>query len=328
MSGIKYALLAGTIFSLGACTPMDQSALVYSSAQSVGIKAASGTADSPGAKLIFGYDQLDAAYVPVMVGRHCSDGADCNSDPYRLHPIVGRNTMSNEIGDNDPVRKAGEAFERAMRDVTDKMAKVDASKSERDSAQLNLAALRDKIKATAPAGPDTGGAPLSPPGDAATQTALTNPLEAEKIAAEKRLNGAESQLADANASLKRAEADRDAAGQRYLTELKKQGRIADADIKEDAFSVFGRFNTNAKINPPKATDNASDTNIALGKVFSTGVAAQFLTQGIATAACLEQGAQLMGYIVDKDETLQTKDRKDAAQKIIRHCTADDTAPQQ
>jgi hypothetical protein len=323
MSGIKYALLAGTIFSLGACTPMDQSALVYSSAQSVGIKAASGTADSPGAKLIFGYDQLDAAYVPVMVGRHCSDGADCNSDPYRLHPIVGRNTMSNEIGDNDPVRKAGEAFERAMQEAEEKKKIVDSQKAEITSAKERRIQL-DKDIAAAKA------AALADPAisDGPSPEAKLAALQTDWQRLDERIPQAEKELTAQELSFAQAEANRDAAGQRYLTELKKQGRIADADIKEDAFSVFGRFNTNAKINLPKATDNASDTNIALGKVFSTGVAAQFLTQGIATAACLEQGAQLMEYIVGEDEPSKKQARNNAAQKIIRHCTADDTAPQQ
>lgn len=75
------------------------------------------------------------------------------------------------------------------------------------------------------------------------------------------------------------------------------------DDKEDALSVFGSFNGSAK-------GDAKGAGLALGKSFSTGVAAQNLTQGlaggskqVAIAACIDAGERAIQGAAPADQTL-------------------------
>ena len=59
--------VALSLLALAACAPLPQAALVYSSRVSFGVTVTSNPASASGATLSIGYDQLDAAYVPVSV---------------------------------------------------------------------------------------------------------------------------------------------------------------------------------------------------------------------------------------------------------------------
>ena len=118
-------------------------------------------------------------------------------------------------------------------------------------------------------------------------------LEVAKKAATNSVGEKKSQLAAANLSVKAAEASVQAADKELFDFLRENRdvlstaiRRAQAETKHDAYSVYGTFaaDTGASTAGPRSsasTGNASaESVLKVGKVFSTGVASQNLTQGL------------------------------------------------
>lgn len=108
--------------------------------------------------------------------------------------------------------------------------------------------------------------------------------------------------------------------------------IASVDAKQDAYSVFGSFDGSAGANGHVDQNGkpTAEATLVVGKVFSTGVASQFLTQGLkalytgkGSSACLTQATVLrQDYALNLDLTKEADKKKmsDFAAKLLAMCS--------
>jgi peptidoglycan hydrolase CwlO-like protein len=294
--------------ALGACTPLNQAALVYSSKAQVGVNVAAGTPENPGVELSIGVNVVDAAYVPTAVARNCENATpkDCETTSYDVIPIYGRNDRSNQDRASEvALDDANRELEVKRKQVADLQAKIDEATSLAKSAAERITALDAAIevetkRAAAPTDP-----PTAPAVDLAT-------LRTQKKTLEDDRDKASGKLPALNSSLQAALSERD----RVLARVQQLQAARDRsrqDQKADALSVFGSFDTNtsASGSVKPGGETGAGAGVALGKVFSTGVAAQNLTQGIgdsarvsAMARCLAEAKTLADTVTDPGKKQQ------------------------
>jgi hypothetical protein len=276
-----------------------QAPLVYSSKQQAGINITTTSAETPGIEISMGYKSLDAAYVPVAVARECLKGEagdkgaeDCSDEAYRIIPIVGGNNVSFGI-DSSPegLAKAQSAYSEARVETATARGelKAKADQNEVAEAERDAAQLAREQAATARA--------LVPADGDATQA------EAAKTEAQARYDRALKALEAAAKAQKAAQDRLDLATAKETAiagEIQSiQNALADSGTnnRQDALSVYGRFDASGTGSGKKDEVTA---NGVVGKVFSTGVASQFIADGIArgvattaTADCIKQGTALL-----------------------------------
>lgn len=256
---------------LTACAPMEQVPLVYSSKNIFGVSLNSGSAEQPGLDVTIGYKGLDAAYVPVAVAKACPKelGEHCIHSMFEMKPLTG---VSNEAGrqsaDNSRI-------DRLTADVRD--AKKAAEDKEREAAELRtlLKANDDQrvgladlvMQRDALAAAEQNDANRKDLEDRQQKIAAISKLEPAKDT-QKRIDDLEKQAHDARG----AEA-RDAAQLGTLLAIRQVDRQG---TFTDAYSVYGSFGGSAS--------GGTKAELSLGKTFSTGIAAQNISRGIATSA--------------------------------------------
>jgi hypothetical protein len=108
--------------------------------------------------------------------------------------------------------------------------------------------------------------------------------------------------------------------------------IASIDAKQDAYSVFGSFDGSAGANGHVDSNGkpTGEATLVVGKVFSTGVASQFLTQGLkalyagkGNSACITQVASLrqdFALNLDPNNAGDKKKIADFSAKLVAMCT--------
>jgi predicted nucleic acid-binding Zn-ribbon protein len=255
---------------VGACAPMEQVPLVYSSKVLGGAHVEAGTPENPGLSVNLGFKTLDAAYVPVAVAKWCQSGTSCENDIYKPMPVAG----TSDEDTNSPLQVE-------LKGVNERIAKLEQQKSEA-VAQLNrlndlekesrerksriealTKSVQDLAAAASLSGEDTEKlATARLELKAAEDFEAPETIKARAAAVSATITGLTSSIAEATTR------------QNELRAMVASSRL---DKKSDAYSVYGSFEGNTGGNSGGAT-------LALGKVFSTGVAAQNLTQGIREAA--------------------------------------------
>ncbi len=82
---------------------------------------------------------------------------------------------------------------------------------------------------------------------------------------------------------------------------KESKKLEEIEGKSDAYSVFGSFDSGTKLNKSTDTSDGISAGVSLGKMFSTGVAAQNVSQGIqesssylARKQCLDSLSKVLG----------------------------------
>ncbi|QHL91458.1 hypothetical protein GVO57_12375 [Sphingomonas changnyeongensis] len=262
---VSIALLA----LLGGCAAMEQAPLVYSSAKQFGLGVKSGAPDAPGLDVTIGFRALDAAYVPVAVAKQCPAGQQCSGVSYNVLPINGKSEISG-LRQVDDQRIAAEtrAIEEGVRAI-----------DERARRKAALAASVAEIKLLA-----TDQARLA----ALTAAAATAPLSATEDAERVQLQARVDRVTKLDAQALGAEITRlegeNATTARQVEEARGRLRTLLAqrseqtgDAKTDALSVYGTFNGDS-------SGNVDGASLRLGNTFSTGVAAQNMTQGLRESA--------------------------------------------
>ena len=248
--------LALLILPLTGCAPLQQAPLVYGSKVSLGINVSGQTTEQPaGVSINIGYEQIDAAYVPVMVAKACDkmddtkDLSHCRDTIYKLHNVTAA------CGDisSDKVKDLITNLRKAEHEREEADKKLKAAVMERTSAQ-------DKDKKA---------------GNDATQ----------KEESLKALNAAKEKEKD-------AEAEKRAAYEKYE---RLWGDLNATKIKQDAYSVFGTFAADTQIGVGSSQGN---TALKIGKVFSTGVASQNLTEGLQKYYQTAGGSQCLAAAKD------------------------------
>lgn len=308
------------VLGIVGCAPLQQAPLVYSSKVTVGIDVSGTTTEQPGVSINVGYKQVDAAYVPVAVAKPCEsketgNQPNCTDPIYQLKQIEGKN----KVGDSEVPKSALEAAQKRISEFKQISQARDSAEAElakaisrRDDAQKLLQTLvadkKDALKAA----------------DEKNVADLT-PAETLLIAERQKKT---TQLADENTAVAKAEAQRKKADEAFnnanVTGLvEAYGLVGGENNKTDAYSVFGSFDANTKAGAETggSTTPKGEVALVIGKVFSTGVASQFLTEGMrgyyagmgaaqvakAKTSCLTVGEN---YISEYKKTLNLNDDAD------------------
>lgn len=312
----RSATLAAPVLlaAVSACAPMEQAPLVYSSRAQIGVGITSGTTENPGLDVNIGFKALDAAFVPVAVAKHCGEGQDCDAIKYDIVPVEGQAELRG-LSSND---------ERALADAEVTLA---GKEKERDDtiarlgearAALNaldrLPSMRTEYDQLAPKTANGVEQPLSA-ADKAKRDGLK--VQIDRLAAIEPAKAEITQDIEELEALKKRNEDAVANAEQSRNQLRQRSKEETGDMKRDAFSVYGTFNG-------EATGNAQGASLVAGKVFSTGVAAQNLTQGVreaskanATTACLVAAGALL-----KDASLTDDQKKALPERLLKLCGID------
>lgn len=296
--------LCSAAFLASACAPLAQAPLVYSSKVSGGLSIVTTVADSPGVDVNIGYKAADTAYVPVAVSQPCAK-TEGSSGCIGSNPITVISAGDNNSSDGDIREERLEAARRAASEALKPEARaqseVDKARIALDSDPANQQVLalqaRLDVVRTLPANPD--GSPASIQGE--TEASLT----VKRDAAQAAIANLRSTLAARQQELTAASDARKNADT-LVAALEESLRRQGSSVRQDAYSVFGSFNNTTSGNgstsskPGEGSSSPSVTaSMTLGKVFSTGMASQNVTDGLrrsatitATAQCL-QAAQVL-----------------------------------
>lgn len=295
------------------CGTIDQVPLVYVSTVKVGVSAESGTPQVPGAKVVIGVDATDAAMVPVAYGRTCNHAteANCGKDDHPIKRIFGQNDISPAEFLNtanaqaaalksisDRIRSSEKALQEAIaRQIAASSSLEKLKLDEQRLEQLNKKITNDSI---APAGVDPA---LAPPVDTAMANEIVT-LRSSTAAlpvAQKEFTDADTSVIHAQGILKAAYDDFERQ-QAMLSETLAR-HPSELGQRKDALSVFGSFNTTAN-----GSTAPTGAGLTLGKSFSTGIAAQLLSEGLKGAArytaaqkCLDTAKTMS---LDKEDILK------------------------
>jgi hypothetical protein len=298
LSQLQIAVLA---LVTSACAPLQQAPLVYSSKQTLGVDLSSATTEQPGISLNLGFKSVDAAYVPVAVARPCTEteAVKCVGKEYKLLPIVGGRTVSDSSGTKSAVDEAQQivaAYDAAV--LKKKAADQAVSDAEKLLAQYNdrvkllqahLASAQQLLSQLPPAAAGASAPVAAVDGKNAKET--VDDLKTSLGQAQADVVKGEGALAAAKVADTAAQADVDSQPISKVLDALKVVVTAESK-RNDSYSVFGSFSSGTSLGAttsvPAASSSAdgkptgANAAVSLGKIFSTGVAAQNLTEGIGS----------------------------------------------
>ncbi len=250
---MRSLMLASSLFVAG-CSPLQQAPLMYTSKQVFGVDISAPTTESTGVTMNLGFKNVDAAYVPIAVSK---EGAD--------HINIVSATYGSSDGAQGP--SSGDL----------QVSRVNALKAAilgEQTAQNNLKSANDEFTAAQQYNTYISAGDTEQARSLVASSVFNSPnltrhnalITLNKEIPSNDVAGLKSALIGAEELLRKATYNVDMA-KKDLAELLYVQR-------SDAMSVYGSFG---------ATTNgsASSLNNKLGKMFSTGVAAQNLTEGIA-----------------------------------------------
>lgn len=302
---------------LSACAALQQAPLLYASKSTVGLDVSTSTTETPGGSISIGVKIVDYAYVPVAVSkvRDRPGQGDVHED---IVPIVaaygeGATAAGLDALSDDNKRKLQEyldakANDQKLLDVlkeqqtrrqvieSDLVAgKAQVERYKRDIAELELVESKRAQEATAAAAAASApvaGAPTAPPAPAVPSTstppaAMSTARTAQQMA-ERTLRTREDQLVKVDADIKTTKdtlAERKLVTDRLFKAAAEAVSVLRTD-KTDAMSVYGRFNTQADVPAGSASSPSPSAGLTAGKIFSTGVASQNLTEAVRQEAAL------------------------------------------
>lgn len=298
MKGALFSLAASTVL-LG-CAPLEQAPLLYTSTVTVGASTGVNTTETPGFDFTFGYKQTDAAYVPVAVSKNGSPDDPNSASIYNIQLIQATKadltkseeaTNSSHLDNLEKSKKKLDAYEanyKALVNLKDQLNSEMAS---------NSGLIRDLMEEK-------------------SRVQQSSELNSEEKA--KKIDGIQESLNLAGSSKSQLDIkyskilDDIAASEANLKDASKEYTVLRAEIesqdgsqgdgsKFDAYSVYGSFDskTGAFGGAKPGSENA------LGKVFSTGVAAQTLAEAekekarmAGTTNCLKNVEALAKELAD------------------------------
>jgi len=321
---------------LGACAPLQQAPLVYSSRLVVGLDVSANVAENQGGSISIGVKSVDSAYVPVAVSKQLDQRSDKAEKTLEVRVIEARYGEGSTAETSDDATNAernrkidGYFSAKQSADlVVSQLATLEKDISAQTTLITQLESLKSSILAASKIPEPIAQVASEPPAPpSARSEALKmraddiNKLNADRSASIATLtvqpdgmynvvqviNDIDSKLM----LLKNAKASIE--GQ--LPDLKTQRQIkvdqaaqAKAEAirvtglsqtnKTDAMSVYGRFDSNGSGNTSEGR-----ANLLVGKVFSTGLASQNLTEAVkleARSRCLASGFEFAKNMPETD----------------------------
>lgn len=311
-------VLGTAAVALAGCSSVDQVPLVYVSTVKVGVNVESGSAETPGAKLMIGFDATDAAYVPVAVARTCKGESlemmeVCAKHLKDIALIKGQSEALNE---NDKSRIKQLADDANA--LSDKMVRTANSYS----AALSLEAKAQSDVSVAEGAKKEYEALLKERDkEGADFTKAEQLNEAKNKAAEIEMRKVASSAASEAVEAARETLNEDKDKLKNLTseflQLIPQQNGSSLG-RNDALSVFGTFSGKVDGNAGGNTG----ASLKLGKSFSTGVAAQSLSEGIASREkeSVKSRPECINAVVAGFDKIKPKERKvDTLERLIAAC---------
>lgn len=275
--------------AVGACAPLAQAPLIYSSKNSYGIDISATSTETPGVSFAIGVKLVDAAYVPVAVAVPCEGvqgqgtPAACADSRYELQRIQGTSTLQ------DNSSPLAQLAEKRKSEVAVATALALTKQAEFDKANLALTtdqALAKTIAAAQTARDATqDGTPAREEAQAKLDAA--NAASSRVPTDQKTLTTVQAELGDANRA-------RDAAQKAYDAAVTARS-VSSATQLTDAYSVFGTFDGQGKggVGGAPSTPGANGA-LDVGKMFSTGIASQNLSTSMRyqfMATCLAKAKE-------------------------------------
>ena len=318
----RYLSVGVLALALAGCSGLRQSALVYSSQNNIGVVVKGGAAQAGNFDLTLGYSGHDFAIVPVAVAEPCPDAAtdqECKDTKYRLVRIEGANNI-------DAAAQALAALASQLSELS-RIELIQKAKLEAQLAEVNRnlqiigtipaieKQITDKISEidTETNKPALAGDPQSPANLAFEQARSSRTARLrQELASLQAKKSAAQELEVANTLAIRNSLDANikqidfivAENERKLQTIIGRPANSATDRKMDALSVYGEFGGDTKAEGTKAS-------LQVGKVFSTGVAAQNLTQQMGEAMTAEARAKCFKAAV---AIIKTDDRLQSATK--------------
>lgn len=285
---------------LTSCANLQQAPLLYSSKSSVGLDISSSTTESPGGSISFGVKLVDAAYVPVAVSKRINNdnGHDTNNSIEKIYAVFGKGI--NQGGQDDLTeenkRKIRTYLDAQQREnqITEELSKKTKEKSDLDDSikktRQQIDDLHLEISAAITAAITAGNANANTDADA-DLAKKRNQLDelGEKIIAElSQFQAAQTEALVLDSKRKEA-----AATSSQLFNKAAEAAAFLQTEKQDAMSVYGRFDS-------KGTAGAGATTggLTAGKIFSTGVASQNLTEAARYIAIYNTVADCVAQMTD------------------------------
>ncbi|MCU9947113.1 hypothetical protein [Pseudomonas sp. PDM13] len=334
-----------SLISAGGCAPLQQAPLAYTSAQVVGVKLGIAPTQPETLEAVVGVKILDAAYAPVAVSNPglkdaINSGKPVNENLYAIKEIYGiygnqvsadtaaKLLTADESADMKKFLEAQTALSQA-KDVTKRAEEAKVSAEKAQEAVKNLDAVFTAAGCQPIAANETIGSGL-------TRLSQCNGITKEVSEAQenifKDLKG--QNPADLDKQVDTSAKSLDAAQKSEAvavklasdSEAKVQGALEKlANIqKRDAISVYGSFNSDSKAGSkseptdPNATKN-SGVDVRIGKVFSTGVAAQNISEAqklIAGSAALDVCLQNVPRMT---AVLPVASKADMTKELLKLC---------
>lgn len=287
------AVALGASLVLCACSGLQQAPLLYSSKSIVGVDVSTPSSESPGASISIGFKLVDIAYVPVAVSKPFQDGSgkDLPSDIVRIEANFGEGSSAGQIDklSEEELDKVGELLKAKARERSAERAlgTVEANRKKKLEGQRahELAKADSKTKAS------------SQEIEAQSKQIADDLITLDRSLKTRREAFRQSQIDSAEA----------AAG----VEL---GNLLRTD-KRDAMSVYGRFDSAGGA----SAASSPSANLTAGKIFSTGVASQNLTEAARLQAATGGLAACLDSLTNMLRALPEDDRKAALEKFSGAC---------
>ena len=276
---MKFMQLSFLLFFIIGCVPLEQAPLIYTSTVTYGATTSVNGVETPGVSVVIGYKLVDAAYVPVAVSKR-GDSNDLKlvtgtqtGEKLRTFDNPEQRDKYNEL--NDQLTLFNLKFKKSESERVDLIKKK--SNAEKELKELKeLKEFKDNAEANN------------------NESDRRLKSEIQKLTSE---------IASKDKSTKELR-DEIITVERKIKEVIGEGNALYADIsseglasKTDAYSVYGSFN--GKNTVGKKSNNIEAGN-SLGKVFSTGIAAQTLAlaerdraRAIGVEECLGKLVQLL-----------------------------------
>jgi len=322
---------------IGGCAPLQQAPLVYSSKTAVGLDVSTNTTENPGFSFNIGVKLVDAAYVPVAVSKSIDQNATNKITPAILKLEAQYGQGNNEKNKDDLTEENKSKITSYLNAKAElSQAEIDVAKAE--SSKQDLTRILGKIDAVLGAVQAAKIVPDSQAENRERQVEYINSTMVKDLAnsdviipsivkdasgksdfseIEKRLisekNTISPKLEAVKVEVLRLTATRESkttAAQRLLSEAAKAASLLTTS-KTDAFSVYGRFDSNGNANG----DAQPTAQLLVGKVFSTGLASQNLTEAVK----IEAQSKCVDRIVTAALSMQSAEKNALLQKIDKIC---------
>lgn len=311
-----FSLLAASV-TVVACAPLQQAPLLYSSKATVGIDVSTSTTESPGGSISFGVKIVDAAYVPVAVSKKLTDQSgtrELPSEIIRIEAIFGEGSTAGRLDSLTEENKTkirdfltAKLAEEKLSDDVKRLEQVQATRATaRDAERASVDRISAEIRALAADAPED----------------TKQKKNTERQSSQARLDELIAQIARDAPILetKRAEVQVAKSNSERLFSAAAEAASFLRTDKRDAMSVYGRFNSTGAA----AAASSPSASLTAGKIFSTGVASQNLTEAARHEAAASSLAICFQGLAKLFEGIDATKRAELLAKFDSPCALNGT----